>query len=80
MPRLGSHLSIAGGLHLALESAAELQCDAVQVFTRNQRQWSPPPLRDEEIAAFRDGLARLDWTDDRLVCHNSYLIRSTLLV
>ena len=74
MPRLGSHLSIAGGLHNALEAAVELECDALQVFTRNQRQWAPPPLRDDEIAAFRDGLAEMGWENDRLVCHNSYLI------
>lgn len=30
---LGAHLSIAGGLHKALESAQKLGCNAVQIFT-----------------------------------------------
>ncbi|HEX8325514.1 MAG TPA: hypothetical protein VF595_16550 [Tepidisphaeraceae bacterium] len=31
----GSHLSIAGGMHLALAKAKELGLGAVQVFTNN---------------------------------------------
>ena len=74
MPWLGSHLSISGGLYKALDSAGELGMDSVQVFTRNQRQWNTPPLAEDEITAFRDGVKKLGWTGDRLVSHNSYLV------
>ncbi len=33
--RFGSHTSIAGGLHLAVERAQEVGCDVVQIFTKN---------------------------------------------
>ena len=42
MPVLGAHLSIAGGLHKAVESAARLGMGTVQIFTANARQWSKP--------------------------------------
>lgn len=68
----GSHLSIAGGMHLALLEAQKLDMTCVQVFTKNQRQWSVKPLRDEEVR---------DWHAHRksmglrcVVSHDSYLI------
>jgi len=74
---LGSHLSVAGGLVNALREAKALGMDCVQIFTRNQRQWTAPPLRDDEIAQWRAGLQALGWDDDeacRVVSHNSYLV------
>lgn len=63
---------MAGGLHRALARGAALRCGAVQIFTRNQRQWRAAPLRAVEVRAF----AR--WrraTGIRLVfAHASYLI------
>ena len=41
----GSHLSIAGGLHnAAMLSAEKYEMDAVQVFTKSQKQWACSPL------------------------------------
>lgn len=48
MPLLGAHESIAGGLHLAFKRIDEVGGAALQIFTRNQRQWNPAPLTDEE--------------------------------
>ena len=74
----GSHLSIAGGLHLALEKAGELELDCVQVFTKNQRQWRAKPLTNEEVADWRSALKSLGWDrqrgPSRVVAHNTYLI------
>lgn len=53
MPLLGAHESTAGGLHLAFARIASVGGEALQVFTRNQRQWQAPPLTGEEIARFR---------------------------
>ena len=52
-PWLGSHLSIAGGMYHALDAVTTLQCECVQVFTKNQRQWKSKPLSDEDIAAWK---------------------------
>lgn len=74
---IGSHLSIAGGMHLAIEAAVRLGLDCVQVFTKNQRQWKVKPLVQEEVDAFRAAVKAAGWDRDperRLVSHNSYLV------
>jgi len=73
----GSHLSIAGGLENALTAAGDLACDCVQIFTRNQRRWSNPPITDDEVRRWTAGLAALGWNrggPPRIVSHNSYLV------
>jgi deoxyribonuclease-4 len=71
MPRLGAHLSIAGGLPRAIDRANASRCEALQIFTKSAGQWRARPLPPEEVAAFRSRLA-----EARLpaVAHNSYLI------
>jgi deoxyribonuclease-4 len=69
---LGAHMSIAGGLALALERGAALGCGAVQLFLKNQRQWRARPLEPAEVRAFRAARRR---TGIRAVfAHASYLI------
>lgn len=79
----GSHLSIAGGLVNALHEAKVLKLDCVQVFTKNQRQWSAPPLAPEQRDDWLNMLHEMGWdamgesgskTPIRAVSHNSYLI------
>lgn len=74
MPLLGSHLSIAGGMTNALDEAAKLGLDSVQVFTKNQQQWKVRPLADDEVRAWRTRIAEMGWTVGRTVSHASYLI------
>jgi deoxyribonuclease-4 len=57
MPRFGAHMSVAGGLSLAWERLRSVRGEALQVFTRNQRQWKSAPLGEEEIDAFRAAAA-----------------------
>ena len=77
----GSHLSIAGSMTNALDEARALKLDCVQVFTKNQRQWSVRPLAEDERGQWLETLAEMKWdTFDRpdepvrVVSHNSYLI------
>lgn len=53
MPFLGAHESVAGGLHLAFDRLHQVGGEALQIFTRNQRQWNPQPLTAEEISLFQ---------------------------
>ncbi len=69
---LGAHLSIAGGLHLALERAVALRCTAVQLFTQSARQWGDRRLSGEEIRLFHETLARVGPLD--VVVHAGYLL------
>ncbi len=71
-PRLGAHMSIAGGHHRAVAAAVAAGCDALQVFTKNTNQWASKPLADAEVTAFREACANAKL--GALVAHNSYLI------
>ncbi len=68
----GSHLSIAGGLYLALLEARKLTMDCVQIFTKNQRQWKVKPLADDEINQWKQHQREAGIT--HAVSHDSYLI------
>ena len=71
-PRMGAHMSIAGGHYRAAEAAAAAGCEALQVFTKSSNQWAAKALTDEEVVAFRRALevAKVE----AVVGHNSYLI------
>lgn len=69
---LGAHVSTAGGVSLAPGNGVELGCDAIQIFSKNQRQWTAKPLSELEIKAFQD-----NWRKSQLrgiLVHDSYLI------
>jgi deoxyribonuclease IV len=72
MPLLGAHMSVAGGLYKAVDAAAELKMDVVQLFTKNNNQWNAKPLTQSEIDDFRQALQRTGITHP--VAHDSYLI------
>ncbi|MEM8882463.1 MAG: deoxyribonuclease IV [Planctomycetota bacterium] len=71
--RLGAHVTTAGGMPNAVLQGEELECEAIQVFTRNQRQWEPKPLDPEKVAEFRRGAKKAGYLADA-VSHASYLI------
>ncbi|HEY7501635.1 MAG TPA: deoxyribonuclease IV [Vicinamibacterales bacterium] len=72
MPRLGAHLSIAGGLPRAVDRAQATNCDALQIFTKSVGQWRARPLPDDEVARFRSRVRASGIAP--VVAHNSYLI------
>jgi deoxyribonuclease-4 len=72
---IGSHLSTAGALRAAIDEAVSYRFGAVQIFTRNQRQWTPKPLAKDEIADFHAARKGTVFEDGRrIVSHNSYLV------
>jgi deoxyribonuclease-4 len=72
LPPLGAHVSVAGGLATALGRAADLGCDAIQIFVKNGNQWRGRPLADDEADAFRT--AHAGSAVGPLMAHASYLI------
>jgi len=72
MAFLGAHESVAGGLHLAFERIHQAGGDALQIFTRNQRQWNPAPVTDEEKKLFAE--AWHQYPDIPVASHASYLV------
>jgi len=71
-PRLGSHISIAGGVDKAVLTAREVGCEALQIFVKSSNQWRAAPFREGEVERFR---AHLTATGiGPVVAHDSYLI------
>lgn len=68
----GAHMSIAGGVSQALDRAASIGSNAVQIFTKNNRQWSGPPVDLADVARWREQMPALGI--DYAVSHASYLI------
>lgn len=54
MANLGAHESVAGGLYKAFERITKVGGDCLQIFTRNQRQWNPADLKQEEIDLYKE--------------------------
>jgi deoxyribonuclease-4 len=52
---IGAHVSIAGGVENAPLNGVRLRCEAIQIFTRSQRQWRPPPVSAASLQGFRVG-------------------------
>lgn len=69
----GSHLSIAGSMVNALNEAESLGMDTVQVFTKNQQQWTGKPLDPGMVREWHAKVDALGW-QGRTVSHASYLI------
>jgi deoxyribonuclease-4 len=71
-PLIGFHAPIAGGLQNALVKARALNCDAVQIFSRNPRGWMARALTDEEVERFRT--ARAETGISPVAIHCNYLV------
>ena len=72
MPRLGAHLSIAGGLPRAIDRAVAAGCETLQIFTKSVGQWRAREIPPEERDAFRRRARETRVAP--IVAHDSYLI------
>ena len=70
--RFGAHVSAAGGAHKAVERAAAIGADGVQLFLQSPRMWKPREISDEEVEAFHSGMEEHGLAG--AVAHAIYLI------
>src|SRR2546427_9541218 len=70
--RLGSHISIAGGVDRAVLVGKEVGCDTIQIFVKSSNQWRAAPFRGGGPERFRSPLESAGGTP--VVAHHSYLI------
>ncbi|HWO41927.1 MAG TPA: deoxyribonuclease IV [Candidatus Eisenbacteria bacterium] len=70
-PLLGAHMSIAGGVDKALLLGSQIECDAIQIFTKSSRRWAALPYRQDEIRSFYDNRRRTGI--GTVVAHDCYL-------
>jgi deoxyribonuclease-4 len=73
MPRLGAHLSAAGGVSRAVSAAVAVGCEALQVFLRAPGRWAASALPDSEAARFRSA-AREAGITGACFAHAPYLL------
>ncbi len=69
---LGAHMSIAGGVSCALDRASSVGSNAVQVFTKNNRQWKGPAIDVEDVTRWEEEMP--EQGIHAAVSHASYLI------
>ncbi len=72
--RIGIHTSIAGDIVSALESAAKLGVNALQIFSASPRMWPRTGARIAEADAARFRARRAELGLGPLVIHDNYLI------
>lgn len=68
----GAHVSAAGGVDKAFARGEEFDMDAIQIFSKNERQWNAKPLADDVVEQFHSERTRTGI--DKLIIHDSYLI------
>ena len=69
---LGAHMSIRGGVSMAIERARSIHCTAMQIFVKNNMQWFARPLTRGEIRAFLNHVQRGELLS--VFGHANYLI------
>jgi deoxyribonuclease-4 len=71
-PRIGVHLSTAGGVFRAAERAHEIGANTFQIFSSSPRMWRQPKIAASHCARMRE--LRESFNVNPLVIHASYLI------
>ncbi len=69
---LGAHMSISGGVHIAIERARSIDCTAMQMFVKNNMQWFARPLTRDQVRAFVEHRQRAELLS--IFAHANYLI------
>ncbi|PYJ78537.1 MAG: deoxyribonuclease IV [Verrucomicrobia bacterium] len=69
---LGAHMSIGGGVHMAIQRACSVGCTTMQIFVKNNMQWLARPLTRREIGAFLNHSQRHELLS--IFAHANYLI------
>jgi len=71
-PRIGAHVSTAGGLATAFGRGAAIGCEALQIFVKSPNQWRAKPLAAPDSDRFR--AAHAAGGSPPVVAHAAYLI------
>lgn len=69
---IGAHVSIAGGVHNAVDRQLEVGGNCGQIFTTSPRVWAHPDIDEEDAAAFRQRTA--EEIEGPWVIHAAYLV------
>ncbi|ACL33233.1 deoxyribonuclease IV [Glaesserella parasuis] len=74
MKYIGAHVSASGGVENAVLRSVEIGANAFALFTKNQRQWQAPPLKEDTIEKFKRFCQVHHFSPAQILPHDSYLI------
>ena len=69
---LGAHVSVAGGIHTAIDRIEAMGGEAVQIFTQSPRMWRPTNHDPANFERFKE--RRAEAGIEAVACHALYLI------
>ncbi len=70
--RLGSHIGVAGGLDKAPQTALQIGCEVLQIFSKSPQMWKGSPITDAVADGFKANLKSTGLTDPAV--HHGYLL------
>src|ERR1051325_7059579 len=70
--KFGAHMSTGGGAWKALQRGAEIQCESVQIFVKNNMQWFGKPYAPNDLALYANEVAAQKF--NIVFGHTGYLI------
>ena len=70
--KLGAHMSTSGGVWKALQRGADIHCEIVQIFVKNNMQWFGKPYTPNDLVLYANELAAEKL--DAVFGHTGYLI------
>lgn len=70
--KIGCHISIAGGIDNSVVRAVELDCNTMQIFSKNASTWREKILKKDEVENFRENLKKSNINP--VFIHASYLV------
>lgn len=71
---IGPHVSSSVSVSLSPIRAKEFGATGFALFTKNQRQWSSPPLKEEDVSLFKKNVKELGFSYGSILPHAGYLI------
>ncbi|KAI5803470.1 xylose isomerase-like protein [Peziza echinospora] len=72
---VGAHVSAAKGVQNAVSNSTQIGGNAFALFLKSQRKWESPPLKSEDISAFKQYCINQGYDPMRHVLpHGNYLI------
>ncbi len=72
LPRLGAHMSIAGGFERSIERGLKVGAQTIQIFSKSNNQWKAAPIAAAQAKAFQRALK--ESSIHPVFAHDAYLI------
>jgi deoxyribonuclease-4 len=71
---IGVHMSIKGGFDKAIKTGVSIGCNALQFFTKSNRQWYAKKITSKDITLLDQAIEETKMNRNHIVIHASYLI------